>query len=220
MYTSVPTFAAPRSSQEDTHRARVEAKLRVRFGALTAGEGQAKSRGFKQWLAFVDSINFGKYEQLANMNLDDLTKTELTKHLRVRGVGTKDIGRAGKFLLKKMLQKSLWEEAEEKGLHLELKVRGGLSSGDQAVTHLKDDLQHEESDPTKRSAFAELGCDVVLDCLVDPDEMAFPTNSVCRSLPSEPNSKLSLSAKFARWVGFLCSYFCVQTFDSFAAVQT
>jgi len=101
----------------DRNRERIENKLRVRLEKMAAGEKEQVNRGFQKWCAFIDSVKFGKYEELADLDLDQLTKRELSKHLQARGHPLESLGRLGHFPLKQMLQKSLWEEAEAKGLH-------------------------------------------------------------------------------------------------------
>ena len=48
----------------DRNRERIENKLRVRLEKMAAGEKEQMNRGFQKWCAFIDSVKFGRYEDL------------------------------------------------------------------------------------------------------------------------------------------------------------
>lgn len=130
----------------DRNRERIENKLRVRLEKMAAGEKEQMNRGFQRWCAFIDSVKFGKYEELADLDLDQLSKRELSKHLQARGHPLEGLGRLGHFPLKQMLQKSLWEEAEAKGLHSANKLTNQMT-----LKTFGRALEGEE-DPEKKAA--------------------------------------------------------------------
>jgi len=130
----------------DRNRERIENKLRVRLAKMAAGEKEQMNRGFQRWCAFVDSVKYGKYDELASADLDQMTKREIIKHLQARGQSIDNLGRLGHFPLKQMLQKSLWEEAERRGLHTNNQLTNQMT-----LKTFGRALESEE-DPEKKAA--------------------------------------------------------------------
>lgn len=135
----------------DRNRERIENKLRVRLEKIAAGEKEHVNRGFQKWCAFVDSIKFGKYDDLANADLNQMTKRELTKHLQARGHSLDSLGRLGHFPLKQMLQRSLWDEADAKGLH-----NGNKLTNQMTLKTFGRALESEEDPEKKKAMMKEL----------------------------------------------------------------
>ena len=110
----------------EIHRLRnIQTNLKKDLTLILNAEDTALKKAWAKWLEVIDLLDFGHYDELSKLNIEDLEKFELKKHLIAREVDMHGHESAGHRKLMKMLQASLQEEKEERE---KLEKRKGVPS--------------------------------------------------------------------------------------------
>ena len=124
--------------EKEIARRKAMAKFQAICEDLANQDKNALDQGMTKWKTFIDNIKFGIYEELIEMDLDDLDKGDLRKHLVARGVNLEDQTRASHAILKKLLQNSIFEEADRRKVERERQM---IESGEDIAELTKIEIR-------------------------------------------------------------------------------